>query len=234
MIKYTLKIIDIIDEARGTKTYYFEKPADFFWQEGAHTHIGHVGFDAGEKPNKNWVRHMSIMTLPDDNKVGITTRVPGSSSEFKGKLSELKIGDQVILFKIGSRMTLRRCNKPVILISMGVGIAAMRPIILTFAKDKDNVPYMINLNVDSSGDFIFKDELDKLTAENYKNYWLSSRQALYETLKQLIESEDAIYYIVGSDVFIKDIIHRLKANNVSSSDIVIDKKEEVMQEFLEG
>jgi ferredoxin--NADP+ reductase len=233
MIKYKLKIIDIIDEARGTKTYYFEKPADFIWEEGAHTHIGHVGFDDGEKPNKNWVRHMSIMTLPDDNKIGITTRVPGSSSEFKRKLSELKIGDQVILFKIGSRMTLRRCNKPVILISMGVGIAAMRPIILTFAKDKDNVPYMINLNVDSSGDFIFKDELDKLTGENYKNYWLSSRQSLYERIQQLIESEDAIYYIVGSDVFIKDIAHRLRANNVSSTHIIIDKKEEVLQEFLE-
>ena len=155
MIRYKLKILDIIDETKVTKTYYFEKPEDFTWEEGSHTHIGLVGFDEGEQPNKNWIRHMSIMTLPDENKVGITTRVPGSSSEFKNKLSELNIGDEVVLFKIGSRMILRRDNRPVIFLSMGVGIATMRPVILTFIKDKVNIPYVVNVNIDSSGNFVF-------------------------------------------------------------------------------
>lgn len=233
MIKYRLKIIDIIEEAQGTKTYYFEKPEDFTWEAGAHTHIAHVGFDKGEKPNKNWVRHMSIMTLPSENKIGITTRVPGSSSEFKDKLSKLNIGDEVVLFKLGSRMALRRCNRSVILLSMGVGIATMRPIIYSFIDNKTNVPYLINVNVDSSDNFIYKSELDKLADESYKNYWLKSRQAFYETLQELIHTENAIYYIVGSDVFIKDIIQRLKAKNVNTADIVIDKKEEVLKDYFE-
>lgn len=232
MIKYKLKIVDIIDEAEGTKTYYFEKPENFTWEEGAHTHIGHVGFDDGEQINKNWVRHMSIMTLLNENKIGITTRVPGSFSEFKNKLSKLNIGDEVILFKLGSRMILRRCNRPIVLLSMGVGIATMRPIILTFISDKADIPYLINVNVDSSGDFIFKDELDKLTDDSYKNYWLNSRQDFYDELQQLIEIENPIYYIVGEDVFIKDIIQQLRAKNVINSDIIIDKKDEVAHEFL--
>lgn len=232
MIKYKLKIVDIVDETEGTKTYYIEKPENLTWEAGAHTHIGHVGFDSGEKPNKNWVRHMSIMTLPDENKVGITTRLSGSSSEFKNKMAKLNIGDEVVLFKLGSRMALRRCGRPVVLLSMGVGIAAVRPVILSFIRDKADVPYLVNMNVDSSGNFIFKDEFDNLSDENFENYWLNSRQAFYEKLEHLAELEKAIYYIVGSDKFIKDVIKSLKSRNVNSEDIVIDKKEEAIQEFF--
>ncbi|MDF2942234.1 MAG: hypothetical protein K0S01_1092 [Herbinix sp.] len=232
MIKYKLKIEDIIEEAEGTKTYFLEKPVDLTWEEGAHTHIGLVGFDEGELPNKNWVRHMSIMTLPDENKIGITTRVPGSSSEFKIKLSKLKTGDEIILFKLGSRMGLKRCNRPIIALSMGVGIATIRPIIHAYIKDKYNIPSLINVNVDSSSEFIFKEELDKLGDDNYKNYWLNSRQGFYEILQQVIETENAIYYVVGSDIFIKDIILRLRDKKVKDADIIIDKKEEILPDYF--
>ena len=233
MIKYNLKITDIINEEEGTKTYFFEKPEDFNWQEGSHIHIGLPGFDATEETNKNLVRHMSIITLPNENKVAITTRVPGSSSEFKNKLSELIVGDEVTLFKVGSRMLLKRFNRPVILLSMGVGIATMRPIILTFLNDKSNIPHLINININASGGFIFKEELDTLVNDSYKNYWLDSRINFYEILEQLAESENAIYYIVGSDPFIKDIIQRLKTKNVDKADIIIDKKDENLNKYFE-
>ncbi|AJG99018.1 FAD-dependent oxidoreductase [Clostridium beijerinckii] len=233
MEKYTLKIIDIIDETDNTKTYFFEKPKNLTWEPGSHTHIGHIGFDIGDQPTKEWVRHMSITTLPAENKIAITTRVPGSKSEFKNKLSELKIGDEVVFFKIGSRMGLRRINKPIILISMGVGIATMRPLILSFINDKTNIPYLSNINIDSSDKFVFRNQLDKLADENYKNYWINSRKEFYEILSQSMKSEDAMYYVVGSDAFIKDIIQRLRANNVKIDDIVIDRKDERKQEFLE-
>jgi hypothetical protein len=234
MLKYKLKIVDVIDEAERTKTFYFEKPEGFTWEEGTHTHIGHVGFDEGEMPNKNWVRHMSIMTLPSENKIGITTRVTDSTSEFKDKLSKLNIGDELILFKLGSRMALRRCRRPVILLSMGVGIATMRPIILSFIKDKTDIPYLINANVDSSGDFIFKDELNKLEDDSYKNYWLNSREAFYKTLDKLLQRKNAVYYIVGSDDFIKDIIQLLISNGINNEDIIIDKKVEVREEYFKN
>lgn len=233
MEKYTLKIIDIIDETDNTKTYFFEKPENLTWEPGSHTHIGHIGFDIGDQPRKEWVRHMSITTLPEENKIAIITRVPGSKSEFKNKLSELKIGDEAVFFKIGSRMGLRRINKHIILISMGVGIATMRPLILSFINDKTNIPYLSNINIDSSDKFVFKNQLDKLADENYKNYWINSRKEFYEILSQSMKSEDAMYYVVGSDAFIKDIIQRLRANNVKIDDIVIDRKDERKQKFLE-
>ncbi|QAA34537.1 FAD-dependent oxidoreductase [Clostridium manihotivorum] len=234
MIKHNIKVIDIVNEAKGTKTYYFERPEGFNWQEGAHTHIAHVGFDAGEKPNRDLVRHMSIMTLPSEGKIGITTRFPSSPSQYKSKLAELKIGDEVVLFKLGSVLTLRRENRPVILLSMGVGIAAMRPIILSYKNDKTNVPYVINVNVDSSKEFIYRDELDKLQDEDYNNHWVRSRKEFYEKLEQLVETEDAIYYIVGSYLFDKDVIQRLVGKNVKAENILIDKKDWSIGEFLEN
>ncbi|MBN7577227.1 MULTISPECIES: hypothetical protein [Clostridium] len=234
MEKYTLKIIDIIDETDNTKTYFFEKPENLTWEPGSHTHIGHIGFDIGDQPRKEWVRHMSIITLPEENKIAITTRVPGSKSEFKNKLAELKTGDEVAFFKIGSRMGLRRINRPIILISMGVGIATMRPLILSFINDKTNIPYLLNINIDSSDKFVFKNQLDKLADENYKNYWINSRTSFYEMLSKLMKSENAIYYVVGSDAFIKDIIQRLRVNSIKIEEIIIDRKDERKQKFLEG
>lgn len=231
-MKHKAKIIDIIDETKEVKTYLLEKPEQFNWTAGSHTRFGLAWFEKGEKPNKSLFRYMSIMSLPSEGKVGFTTKVPGSSSVFKNKLSQLKIGDEIVFFKLGSKMKLRRCNKPVVLLSMGVGIATMRPLILSFMNDKTNVPYIVNVNVNSSGEFVYKDELDKLVNDNYKNYWIGSRTDFYETLNQLSETKDVIYYIVGDEFFIKDIIVQLKSKNVNSEDIILDKREEVVHGYF--
>jgi ferredoxin--NADP+ reductase len=232
MDKYRVKIIDMKEEAPGTKTFFLEKPSNFIWQEGAHTHIGLIGFDEGELPNKNWVHHMSIMTLPEDNKIGFTTRLLPPFSEFKEKLSDLQIGDEVILFKIGSRMFLRRENKAIILVSMGVGIATMKPLIHRFLKDDAQISRLININVNSTKDFVYRNELDPLQNSNYKNYWIDSRSKFYETLDKVSEQEDAIYYVVGSDEFVKDIIRDLKNKKVEDENILIDKKEEMKTNYF--
>ena len=229
-MKYKLKIKDIIDEAQGTKTYYFEKPEGFSWEPGANIHVGLVGFDQGEKPNKEWVRHMSIITLPKENRIGITTRVPGSSSIFKEKLSKLKIGDELIIFKLGTRMALRRSGKPIFLISMGVGISAMRSLILSYIDNKEGIPNITNINVDSSG-FIYKKDLDNLTNESYRNYWLSSRKDFYATLKDIPNIEEGINYVVGSDPFIAEVVSILGEHKINRENIIIDKKQEDIDRF---
>lgn len=234
MIKYKLKIIDVIDEGNESKTYLFEKPEDFSWEEGSHAHIGLSGFDVGEKSNKNLVRHMSIMTLPDEGKIGFTTRSKRNPSEFKRKLLSAGIGDDITFFKLGSRMGLRRSDKTVVLLSMGVGIATMRPLIRAYKNDKSNIPSLISLNIDSSSEFVYREELDQLMDENYKNYWMQSRKNYYEMLQQLANLDNTIYYIVGSDMFITESIRCLKAANVLKKDIVIDKKEEVQPMYFDN
>ena len=232
MEKYRLRIIDIVEEANGTKSYYFEKPVELDWLEGAHVHIGHIGYDEGELPNKALIRHMSITTLPTENKLGFTTKVPGSNSLFKVRLSELKIGDEVIFFKFGSRMYLRRVDRPLILLSMGVGMATIRPMLLAFIADPTKIPSLINVNVNSSGDFLFRAELDPYSSDQYINYWLKSRQDYTKLVTELSNREEAIFYLVGNDEFMKDTIKLLNSRGVRNEDIILDRKEEKLVEYF--
>lgn len=75
---YWTKISKIIDETSENKTYLLDCPENFTWEEGAHTHLALEGFNAGDKPNKRLVCYMSISTLPEENVIGITTRIVSS------------------------------------------------------------------------------------------------------------------------------------------------------------
>lgn len=231
MVKHKLKIVDIREEAEQTKTYLLEKPADFNWEEGSHTHIALNGYDDNELPDKSLVRHMSIMTLDIENRIGFTTRVPEIGSEYKRRLAKLNVGDELIIFKLGSRMRLRRENREIVLLSMGVGIATMRPLIVSYLNNQSDIPHLTNINVDSNT--IFRTELDLLTNSFYTNYWTKSRVQFYQTLTEVMKNDNSIYYIVGSDTFLRTIIKKLKANNVSVEDIMIDKKDGILQLYYD-
>lgn len=108
---YWTKINKIIEEAPEVKTYLLDCPEDFTWEEGSHTHFALEGFNAGDKPNRSLIRHMSISTLPHENSIGITTRIREQCSEFKTILRNLEIGNEVAIFKTHSNVPLKREDK---------------------------------------------------------------------------------------------------------------------------
>lgn len=232
MIKHTLKIIDIVDEGNNTKTFYLEKPMDFNWEEGSHTHVALRNYDIDEIPNKSLVRHMSIMTCADENRIGFTTRFPEQKSEYKTLLQDYRVGDEIKLFKLGSRMRLRRENRHIVLLSMGVGIATMRPLILTYHQNPLDIPELTHINVDSKYS-IYRNEIESFSNDRFKNYWTSSRVEYFQTLSEVIKKENAIYYIVGSDSFLRTTIQKLKSSGVKVKDIMIDKKEGILNLYYE-
>ena len=80
---YRVRISRVDDLGDLVRVYYFDKPAGFDWDEGAHVHLGLPGFDAGEKRDKSLVRHMSILTLVEEDTVGVITRLDSSDSRYK-------------------------------------------------------------------------------------------------------------------------------------------------------
>ena len=231
MIKHSLKIIDIIDEGNNTKTYLLEKPSDIEWEEGSHAHIAIKGYDEQDPPNKALVRHMSIMSLAEENHIGFTTRFTKQASEYKSNLINHTVGDELILFKLGSRMRLRREDRPIVLLSMGVGIATMRPLILSYLKDQNHIPQCVHINVDALHQ-IYQTELDAYKHTDFKQIWTQSRVEYYQKLTEL-KLDHAIYYVVGSDVFLRTNIQKLKSMGVSMEDIMIDKKPGILQLYYE-
>src|SRR5699024_12492233 len=104
---YWTKINEIIDESPDVKTHMLDCPEGCTWEEGAHTHFALEGFNAGDKPNRSLMRHMSISTLPYEKSTGITTRIKEECSECKNILRNLEIGHEVALFITYSNVSLK-------------------------------------------------------------------------------------------------------------------------------
>lgn len=225
-------IKEIREEAAGTRSYFFNIPEGVTWDAGSDIHVAHPDFMVSGIPDKNLNRHMSLMTLPEEEKIGFTTRVPGSGSTYKKRLALLTAGDEMIIYKIGNRFPLRRENRPVVLISMGVGMATMRPMIKSWLKDSTGIPSITNMLVDRPDQFVFREELESTKGSNLVNIFSEDRNSFYRNFELLHIDEKQFFYVVGGDGFLEEIIKRLKATGVRPDSIEIDKKPEKKAEML--
>ncbi|MFW7950055.1 dihydropteridine reductase [Vagococcus fluvialis] len=226
------KVKDIIKETTEINTYILECPEEFTWEAGAHTHFALEGFNIGEKPNRSLVRHMSISTLPEEEVIGITTRVKEECSEFKSILRSEGIGKKVALFKTSTNMPLKREHRPIYLLSSGVGIATFRPLLLDYLKDDSGVASIHSLNVDSTGDFLFGDIFQSDKAKGISVESVTSRKAYYDALSLLVLDKTAFFYIVGSDEFLTENISVLQKAGIWNERIVLDKHDFQLEKFL--
>ena len=229
---YWTKINKIIEETPEVKTYLLDCPKDFTWEEGAHTHFALEGFNAGDKPNRSLIRHMSISTLPHENSIGITTRIREQCSEFKAILRSLEVGDEVALFKTHSNVPLKREDKNVYLLSSGVGLATFRPLVLDYFERADNVNQIHSLNIDSSKDFLFTTIFESAPDKKFTSQFVDNRKDYYEEVKTLAADKDGLFYVVGSDEFLVQNIKVLREQGIKPEQIMLDKREQALPEFL--
>jgi len=229
---YWTKINEIIEETPEVKTYMLDCPKGFTWEEGAHTHMAMEGFNAGNQPNRSLVRHMSIITLPHENAIGITTRIREQCSEYKAILRNLDIGSEVALFKTHSNVPLKREDKNVYLLSQGVGLATFRPLVLDYFERADNVNHIYSLNIDSSNDFLFTDIFESSPDKNFTSQFVDNRKDYYEEVKNLAADKDGLFYVVGSDEFLVQNIEVLRGQGIKPEQIKLDKHDQQLPEFL--
>ncbi|WP_047984339.1 ferredoxin reductase domain-containing protein [Ornithinibacillus californiensis] len=229
---YWTKINKIIEETPEVQTYLLDLPEDFTWEEGSHTHFALEGFNAGEKPNRSLIRHMSISTLPHENTIGITTRIREQCSEFKDALRKLKVGDKVALFKTHSNVPLRREDKNVYLLSSGVGLATFRPLVLDYFERADHVKQIHSLNIDSSKDFLFTNTFKSVADKKFTSLFVDNREDYYEEVKALAADKEGLFYIVGSDEFLLQNMEVLREHGIQPEQIMLDKREKGREELL--
>ncbi|WP_186577715.1 ferredoxin reductase domain-containing protein [Aquibacillus kalidii] len=229
---YWTKINKVIKETPEVNTYLLDCPKEFTWEEGSHTHFALEGFNAGEKPNRSLIRHMSISTLPHENSIGITTRIKEQCSEFKSILRNLGVGDEVAIFKTHSNVPLKRENKNVYLLSSGVGLATFRPLVLDYFESADNVNQIHSLNIDSSKDFLFTNVFESASDKKFTAQFVDNRKDYYEEVKNLAADKDGLFYVVGSDEFLVQNIEVLREQNIKPEQIMLDKHEQQLPEFL--
>lgn len=229
---YWTKIKEIIEETPEIRTYHLECPAGVTWQEGAHIHLALEGFNAGDKPNRALVRHMSISTVPQETVIGITTRLKEERSEFKTILGNLAIGDQVAVFKIKSNLALRRENRNVYLLSSGVGLASFRPLVLQYLTDSNQINKIHSLHIANNSDRLFDSLFKEQSTSAFQAEIVNQRNDYYNSVKMLAADKEGLFYIVGSDEFLTQNISLLLAAGITTEQIVIDKHENKRALFL--
>lgn len=230
---YWTKIVDVIEETPETKTYILECPEDFTWEEGAHTHLALEGFDAGEKPDRKLIRHMSICTLPAEKMIGITTRIRQECSEFKHRLNGLPAGGPVALFKTHSNVPLRREGRPVYLLSSGVGLATFRPLVLEFLNDSQMVDRVHSVNIDSSKNYLYPDLFTPDEDRRFASEFYDNRTGYYDRVETLAEDKEGLFYIVGSDEFLTQNIRVLCDAGIAAEQIMLDKHPDRKRAMIE-
>ena len=229
---YWTKIKEIIEETPEIKTFHLECPEDVTWEEGAHIHLALEGFNAGEKPNRALVRHMSISTVQKEAAIGITTRLKAERSEFKTILGNLSIGDQVAVFKIKSNLALRREDRNVYLLSSGVGLASFRPLVLQYLADGSKIKQLHSLNISAQTDTLFQSIFTSQAAKNFDVTVVNQRAAYYAGVKAFAKDREGLFYIVGSDEFLEQNIAILREAGIPIEQIIIDKHPMKRELFL--
>ncbi|WJY28932.1 dihydropteridine reductase [Sporosarcina trichiuri] len=231
---YWTAINEIIEETPEVRTYMLDCPEGFVWEEGSHTHFALEGFNAGDKPNRSLIRHMSISTLPHENSIGITTRIREQCSEFKSILRNMQVGQEVAIFKTHSNVPLKREGKNVYLLSSGVGLATFRPLVLEFLQKEDGVNQIHSLNVDSSEDFLFPSVFTSAPDKKFTAQFVDNRTEYYAEVEKLKADRDGLFYVVGSDEFLAQTIGVLRGQGIQPEQIMLDKREQQLAEFFQA
>lgn len=221
--RHQLKLVNIIEHGSDTYSYDFEKTPVGEWSEGDSSKIF---FQIGEKEVG---KAFSYATLPSEPIVRFTTRIRPVRSDFKQMLSEVKIGETVEITYPKGDFKIQRLNRPIILLSNGVGIAATRALVKAFEADSDGIHSMTQINVDASG-AIYEEEFEALMHENskFKSLYVKHRAEFYEALKAKIIAlwetvdETPLFYVVGSETFVKGTVTYLYEAGYNDGDVVLD------------
>ncbi len=221
--RLSVKLINIVKHNEETYSYDFQKDMMMDWYEGDSSKL-FLQSSEGEEGRK-----FSHASLPEEEIIRFTTRIRPNPSAYKKTLSSLKIGDRVEMTPPSGHFRLIREDRPIVLISNGVGIAAVRSLVKAFDKDDYGIPFMLQINVDHSGE-IYDDEFEEIARRqsHFKSVYTKGRKAFYQTLdyelqKFVFSSFDHPWlYVVGSDEFVEDTIQHLTSVGYGREDILTD------------
>lgn len=233
MPTYKIKLIKKTEIASKTTSFYFEKPANFNFKSGQYGKFTLI------KPSKTDIkgdtRQFSFASTPFEKELMITIRMRNSA--FKNELNSLPFGSLIELLGPLSMFSLpKNSNKPIVFLSGGIGVAAVRPMILEALENNfDNQILLFNSNRHKK-DIPFFDEFELLQSRN-KNFRyipnLTKKDSLWtqETgyitskslLKYLDRPSNAIYYLVGPSRFMWGMYKILQELGVKESQINFDE-----------
>jgi ferredoxin-NADP reductase len=217
-IKLIVKALE--HEVRDYLTLVFLRPAGFDFKAG-----DWIDVEFSNGPLKGGKTY-SISSSPTEADIRITFRE--GMSDFKGALKNSQLNDELYISQYGNdyNFQLNR-NRSSVLIAGGVGIAPFRSMLKEMADNHGaNDVSIIYLN--QNEDFLFKDELDRWSAElpnlsiSYINTKDINRKKREKYIRFLVNDVDQNFYISGPPAMVEANEHLLIDMGVEVRNIRID------------
>ena len=211
MITLTLQRIE--DTAYGTKTFFFDKPANFQFLAGQYVALKLDNLVAPDA--RAGVRSLSICSSPCEDGIAFTMRQ--SDSGFKKTFWSMQPGDTVsITPPIGKFVLDPNDEREVVFLVGGVGITPVRSMLCEEAQSHGTRKFTLFNANRTHEDAPHRDELRALSLPHFRylDVFSQEEKALRENeVKGYIESnlltqyldnpKDCLYYIVGSSSFLE-------------------------------
>lgn len=215
--------------AEKTLAFYFAKPKDFIYTAGQFGEIN-LPVPNGEH-DEDYVRSFSFASAPFEEILMIVTRI--RQSVFKQSLAKLEIGQTTKLDGPYGIFTLSDDNKTSVLIANGIGITAIRSMVMQ-AYHENRPSQLVVLYGYYNGQELFVDELKDITAQFNQLTFLSiliddkneGQPGLVPTdwlNSQLSNLVTARYYLCGGISKVQSTRRYLLENSVAAADILLDE-----------
>lgn len=227
---YRVKFIKKIQETEDIYTFLFSKPEDFSWHEGDYMRIAFEEFLEGDGTDLTHLRYMSIATLEKEDMIGITTHIGHPPSPYKRKLKEIKMGDTMIINHGASNFRLRREDRSILLLSMGVGLAAFRPLVISASENMEGIESLTSMTINRSEEPIYGTVLNQATVNHHVTIsHVTSRQVFYQQIEDYLRRVDnPMIYMVGSYNFLVTLSKFLINKGIDTHDLYIDSSNKQM------
>ncbi len=227
---HRVKFIKKIQETDDIYTFLFSKPENFSWHEGDYIRIAFEDFLEGDVTDLTHLRYMSIATLESEDMIGITTHIGQPPSPYKKRLQALKMGDPMIINHGASNFRLRREDRPILLLSMGVGLAAFRPLVIRGTMDMNGIKSLTSITVNRNEEPIYGTVLSETTKNHQVTMeHVTSRQVFYKRIESYLHRTiNPMIYMVGSYNFLTTLSKFLMDKGVDTKDLYIDSSNKQM------
>lgn len=162
---FKLKLQDKLDEAKGTKTFIFEKPRGFTYKAGQYMYFTLPKLKYPD--SRGNTRHFTLSSSPTEDFLSITVRIRKESG-YKKTLDSLEPGYEIPaqgpqgVFVLENEST----QEPQVMLAGGIGITPFRSI-AKYATDK-GLPIPIHIIYSNSipEEITFRKEFDELMIKN--------------------------------------------------------------------
>lgn len=230
---FKVKLIKKTSASYKTTSFYFSKPADLKFRPGQYLKLSLINPQKNDL--KGNLRSLSIASAPHEEDLMITIRM--RNSNFKQELDQLPIGSEVEIQAPLSMFYLKDGTNPVVFLSGGVGVAAVRPMLLTVLAVDDTRPiYLFNSNRNLK-DIPYYDELTglknpnfhyipTLTRKNKENTnWNGERGYINSQMlqKHLPDPQKATYFLIGPPGFMWGMYKVLQELGIKENQINFDE-----------